>query len=273
MKLFKIKDLKSFNLLLIPSHSGIHTKTYSLNFGKIILYLAAYTLLVVLIATVFFYLTPAKYLFIDTDAEFAEQREQVVELNEKVILLTRELENISKLNSRLKNAILLADSTAFNKKDLHEDSAGSEELGGNIFHVIKKIFVQDTLKVSAELPFFIMPINSSFISKNFDSYRGHMGMDFVVKKGTPIKAAAGGYVAFSDYSVDDGYKIILIHSSGFVTVYKHCSVLTKKLRDKVVQGEIIALSGNSGKNTTGPHLHFEIWLNGQVLDPKDYLLK
>ena len=67
--------------------------------------------------------------------------------------------------------------------------------------------------------------------------------------------------------------LIIQHNKGFTTVYKHCSSLLKKERDVVSQGDLIALSGNSGKNTTGPHLHFEIWQNGKPVDPQKILLK
>ena len=99
-----------------------------------------------------------------------------------------------------------------------------------------------------------------------------MGLDFAVRTGTSILASAAGYVVFAGFTADDGYMIILVHSDGYITVYKHCSGLTKKLRDSVLQGETIALSGNTGLATTGPHLHFEIWKNGQVIDPKDLLI-
>ena len=57
--------------------------------------------------------------------------------------------------------------------------------------------------------------------------------------------------------------LIIQHDKNYITIYKHCLTLLKKIRDKVSQGELIALSGNSGKDTTGPHLHFEVWQNGK----------
>jgi murein DD-endopeptidase MepM/ murein hydrolase activator NlpD len=66
--------------------------------------------------------------------------------------------------------------------------------------------------------------------------------------------------------------IIIAHPDGYMTVYKHCSVLLKKTRDIVSEGELIALSGNTGELSTGPHLHFEIWKNGKPLDPQNLLL-
>jgi murein DD-endopeptidase MepM/ murein hydrolase activator NlpD len=99
-----------------------------------------------------------------------------------------------------------------------------------------------------------------------------MGLDYVVKAGTPVYATAGGFVIFSGYTIDDGYTIIISHNEEFISIYKHCSSLIKKQRERVEQGELIAISGNSGKLTTGPHLHFEIWENGKPVDPEKIIL-
>jgi len=111
-----------------------------------------------------------------------------------------------------------------------------------------------------------------FVTKDFNPGSGHFGIDFAVKEGTPIFATANGYVVFANFTVEDGYTIILAHPENYISVYKHCSSLLKKERQSVMQGEIIALSGNTGKWSTGPHLHFEIWKNGILIDPKTVIL-
>ncbi len=99
-----------------------------------------------------------------------------------------------------------------------------------------------------------------------------MGIDYVLKTGTQISAAASGYIIFADFTVKDGYMIIILHPHDYISVYKHCSSLLKKTREIVQEGEIIALSGNTGEITTGPHLHFEIWHHGKPINPKSVLL-
>jgi lipoprotein NlpD len=79
-------------------------------------------------------------------------------------------------------------------------------------------------------------------------------------------------VVFSDYTFTDGYKIIINHSNDYISIYKHCSSLLKNERDFVLQGELIALSGNSGEISSGPHLHFEVWKNGKPVDPKNVII-
>ena len=103
--------------------------------------------------------------------------------------------------------------------------------------------------------------------------KGHFGIDYGLKSGSPVVASIGGLVVFSGYDIDYGCIIIIDSDNGFITSYKHCSSLLKKERDLVNVGEVIALSGNSGRNTTGPHLHFEIWQNGKAIDPEKVLIK
>jgi murein DD-endopeptidase MepM/ murein hydrolase activator NlpD len=142
--------------------------------------------------------------------------------------------------------------------------------GGNILSVFRD-FINLYFKKPQENIYFNKPVNG-FISREFNSEKGHIGIDFVVKNGTSIWAAADGYVIFSDNTIEDGYMMIINHDDGYITVYKHCSVLLKKPREKIRQGELIALSGNSGETSTGPHLHFEIWKDGEPVNPKSLFL-
>jgi murein DD-endopeptidase MepM/ murein hydrolase activator NlpD len=107
----------------------------------------------------------------------------------------------------------------------------------------------------------------------FDPGSGHLGIDFAVKEGSPVFAAEDGYVIFSDYTPKDGHILILQHADKYQTFYKHCSQLLKSDRQSVRKGEIIALSGNTGYNTTGSHLHFELWLDGKPVNPEEFIIK
>ncbi|MCU7496719.1 MAG: M23 family metallopeptidase [Ignavibacteria bacterium] len=279
MNLQKLKDIKDFSLLIIPSHQGIQTKSHRLGIMKLLLYLSAYTLFIFIIISLLLIVTPAGNIFLmRDDASIKEQNKKALLLNKKVLLLTRELQSISSANKRLKLAIAMGDSDLAKTIRLSAQSKPQKDnpLGGNLFAVIEKMFSQNSFFSAGNHGkkeiFFLKPVGNAFISRGFDAKKGHMGIDFAVRTGTAIVAAASGYVAFSGYTAEDGYMMILVHTDGYITVYKHCSGLTKKVRDRVLQGETIALSGNTGLATTGPHLHFEIWKEGQVIDPKDLLI-
>jgi len=117
---------------------------------------------------------------------------------------------------------------------------------------------------------FFPPINGMITGK-YDLSNGHFGVDIVGKLNARISAALDGTVIFAGWTIDTGYVIYLQHDQNLVTVYRHNAELLKIQGDKVRAGEAIAIMGNTGKETTGPHLHFEMWLNGISVNPEDYI--
>ena len=117
----------------------------------------------------------------------------------------------------------------------------------------------------------MMPVEG-YTTRGYDPAHGHVGLDIAAKVGSLVCAAADGYVVFSGWTHDDGYQIILSHDGGFLTFYKHNQTLLKSANVFVKRGEAIALLGNSGQTSSGPHVHFELWKNGTPVDPKLYLL-
>ena len=109
------------------------------------------------------------------------------------------------------------------------------------------------------------------ITDGFDANRKHFAIDIACRKGEPIKAVADGTVIFADWSLDTGYVIILFHSNNMMSIYKHNSQLYKQTGDLVKVGEVIAAAGSEGELSTGPHLHFELWINRTPVDPSNYL--
>ena len=103
--------------------------------------------------------------------------------------------------------------------------------------------------------------------------KGHTGMDLAVPTGTPIRAALGGTVTVSKYNAGGyGYYVMIDHGNGLATLYGHCSQLLARVGQNVQAGDIIALSGSTGRST-GPHLHFEVRVNGERANPRAYLPK
>ena len=119
--------------------------------------------------------------------------------------------------------------------------------------------------------FFFTPLKG-VVSEQFKSKERHYGIDIVGPENEPIKVALDGTVILSTWSSETGYTISVQHSNNLVSVYKHNSVLLKKTGDFVKAGEAIAIIGNSGEQTTGPHLHFELWYNGTAIDPQGYMV-
>ena len=117
----------------------------------------------------------------------------------------------------------------------------------------------------------MMPVEG-YTTRGYSPAQGHFGLDIAAKLGSLVCASADGYIVFSGWTHDDGYQIIISHNGGFLTFYKHNESLLKSTNAFVKRGEPIALLGNSGQTSSGPHVHFEIWKNGTPVDPKLFLL-
>jgi len=117
---------------------------------------------------------------------------------------------------------------------------------------------------------FVSPLRG-VITNHQNLGSGHLGIDIVGKANSDISVVAEGTVTLAEWTTETGYVIQVQHKNNLLTVYKHNARLLKKEGDKVKEGEIIAVMGNTGKETTGPHLHFEMWLNGVSLNPEEYI--
>lgn len=118
---------------------------------------------------------------------------------------------------------------------------------------------------------FFTPLKG-IITTKFNLAEQHFGIDVVAKRNEAVKATLDGTVVFSDWTVETGYVISIQHQGNFISIYKHNSVLLKKMGSIVKAGEPIAIVGESGELTTGPHLHFELWNNGVPVDPTEYVV-
>lgn len=119
--------------------------------------------------------------------------------------------------------------------------------------------------------FVLFPPVNGTISEGYDLKTKHYAVDVVVAKDTPVKATADGTVIFAEWTSETGYVVLLEHSQELISVYKHNSSLTKQQGDLVKAGEVIAMAGNTGEYTTGPHLHFELWSKGYPVNPTNFI--
>jgi murein DD-endopeptidase MepM/ murein hydrolase activator NlpD len=230
------------------------------------------------VALIFIFTPAGKLLFFIENEKLAEQEVKIEALEQKLLFLGKELESMSSLNQRLKYATILAgsdslDSTAAIYDSLRKYKEEVNRSEGNVYKVFMD-FIDGRIagddkrnNVAFKNP------TSGVVIQQYNEQKGHFGLDYGVKKNTPVFAAADGVVVFSDYTLENGFVLIIQHKDNYKTFYKHCSQLLKQERDYVHMGELIALSGNTGSNTTGPHLHFELWLNDVPINPINILMK
>lgn len=145
-----------------------------------------------------------------------------------------------------------------------EDSLLREKVGKEDKY---NLFASATSKVN----FVLFPPVNGTISEGYNVKEKHYAIDIVVAKDTPVKATADGAVVLAEWTTQTGYVVIIDHSNGLISVYKHNASLTKEQGDLVKSGEVIAISGNTGELTTGPHLHFELWSDGYPINPTTFI--
>ena len=137
----------------------------------------------------------------------------------------------------------------------------------NIILCFLFIFSFSTISIKAQEKFTL----NGTISEGYNLEEKHFAVDVVIPETTPVKSTADGIVIFVEWTVSTGYVIIVEHSNELISIYKHNGSITKVQGDLVKAGEVIALSGNTGELSTGPHLHFELWSKGYPIDPTNFI--
>lgn len=285
MKKINLKDLKDSSIYITPHLPILHTKRYKFSLLSIVAYLGLFTAISWVLLIIILAVTPLKdYVFVVENEAIFEQSIKINELEQKIRFLRNEVESFASTERKLKYAIILGkdDSTkSLTKKEktaiydsLKKPSTSKKikrkegSVLSTFFMLIENVYSYFQNKDEV---YFRVPVKG-YVINNFDPQHGHNGIDYGVKSGSPVFAASNGLVIFADYTSDDGYTMIIQHNEKYISIYKHLSINIKKQRDIVEQGEIIALSGNSGYNTTGAHLHFEIWEDGKVVDPQTLII-
>ncbi|MCX7696334.1 MAG: M23 family metallopeptidase [Bacteroidales bacterium] len=118
--------------------------------------------------------------------------------------------------------------------------------------------------------FLVKPLANGILLNDFDVSKGHYGIDLTAEEGSVAVAVDDGVVIFADWTVQGGNTIILQHTPNMISIYMHNSLLLKRKGDAVLRGEPISVIGNTGKNTTGVHLHFELWYNLMPVNPSHF---
>ena len=178
--------------------------------------------------------------------------------------------------------VILSGGTLRNATDSLQSGAASADLNYNVSDLDEsmrqKISEQDRFSIEAVEEtedrkkglILFKPVNGTIFS-SFNPKDGHYGIDLVAPKDDPVKSVLDGTVIAAAFTADDGNIISVQHANNLVSVYKHNSVLLRKVGDMVKAGESIAFIGDTGENSEGPHLHFELWENGAPVNPTQYL--
>lgn len=272
------KERKNYTVKLIDDDSLSEKWSFSITTVNIIAYAGLLVLLIATLVVLAFVYTPLNNLL--PNKSLNSYRDDMLTLAQRVdslenVIAVRDdyfttINNL--MEGRLETAASVADSVierqkidfAKNKHDsilqtliAEEEQQTMAALGTSNEDKLKKMT-------------FFMPVKGTITSK-FDRAANHLGIDIAAKGDEPILSTLPGSVLLATWSVETGYVIQVQHDNNMVSIYKHNSTLLKQSGDHVEAGEPIAIIGNSGELTSGPHLHFELWYNGQAVDPESYI--
>lgn len=153
--------------------------------------------------------------------------------------------------------------TNYNHDSIFQDNLLAEQLS---------LSIQNNTRKRTELSeiHFYIPVKG-IVTNHFNMSADHFGIDLVSDPNARISTVLEGTVIFSGWTLETGYVMYIQHDADLVSVYKHNAELLKATGDKVRAGEAIAIIGNSGELSTGPHLHFELWHRGNAINPEKYI--
>jgi len=209
---------------------------------------------------------------------------ELLKTTKELSFKTDSIEKMIALNSQYYNSIKKVligelDTIAFNRdsilSEINLDLFSSELSPSSEDSLLRKYIEEEDLfnltknQLLIQNKILFQPVLGE-ITQKFNYKENHFAIDIAVDTGTPIKAVSDGRVVLSEWTMQTGHVIIVDHGDMLLSVYKHNSSLVKKQNELVAAGEVIALSGNQGTLTTGPHLHFELWKNGAPIDPEQF---
>jgi len=157
-----------------------------------------------------------------------------------------------------------------NNKNKDDSILRSEYEAQNLYNLTVGSKDMTNRKIPLSKLNFFTPLKGPITNK-FNASQQHFGLDVAAASNEAIKATYDGTVIFAEWTAETGYVIAIQHIGNVVSIYKHNSVLLRKQGDFVRAGESIAIVGESGEYTTGPHLHFELWINGSPVNPENYM--
>lgn len=259
--------LERFSLVLTPLNLLILTCVGLFVFGSLVFVMLAYT--------------PLNHLFPTKSSKYSMQEQY--ELLQRIDSLETSLNQV-KLQSNILSKILAGEDVDVELPPRETTPEPAIETPAEVEPAVsQRPEEQVTQVVSTTAPLTNRPANAipqaysffrplkGIVSDTFNMERKHLAIDIAAKKKAVIKSIQKGSVIFSDWTPGGGHTLVLQHPNEFVSVYKHNAVLLKKVGTFVNAGDAIALVGNSGEHTTGPHLHFELWHKGIPVNPKKYI--
>lgn len=271
---------QKLTVLLWEGQAHDTNKPYTIVPRKMLGLLVLSHFVVVVLMFLFFFLTPLGTLLFNREDQAV--REQIVEIRDRIEVLRDSLHANEIQLSNFKLALIQSADTTFatgispeERPEIFSISPAFLEFEeADVFSQVRGLSAEEIVRSADdffssewELP-MPFPLEGT-ITRRFDMQARHTGVDIAAPEGSVIRTFADGVVLFSAFTVQYGNVVVIQHSNGFASIYKHNKSLARQRGDFVRRGDIIGRVGSTGMLTTGPHLHFELWRNGVALNPSE----
>ena len=267
---------KNYRLAVVEEDSYQEKFALSLSKRNIFLISSSVAFVIILITALLIFYTPIREYIPGYDT--TKLRIQAVQNLEKLDSIMNSLEKNEQFIQSFSRTINGEDfANQYEDSKIKEVDITGLEVNINIEDsILRKIVeVEDRFNIIEKEDVLIAPNlispASGIISEGFDFSEGHYGVDIVLKERTPIKAVYDGIVLFAEWTLNYGFTVVIFHRNELISIYKHNQSVKVETGDFVQTGEVIALSGNTGEFTSGPHLHFELWDLQGPINPEDLI--
>jgi len=276
----------TYRLVIMNNETFEEVGSYRLTLLNVYIILSTLLVLLTALIVLLIVFTPIKsyipgYGNIENHRQMIDLRNEVDDMEAKLAAITEYNEakrkvligNLEELSYDESTEVVIED-TAITVDRVKEDELLRQEM-----EMSKRLQQQELLskaanyipeQVSLEQLYFTPPV-SGIVSAGYMPEKKHYGVDVLAPKNTPIKAIMDGFIIASDWTLETGNTIGIQHSNNLISFYKHNSALLKEIGSYVKAGEAVAIIGNTGTLSDGPHLHFELWHKGKTVDPAEYV--
>lgn len=266
-KKFKEKLKDTYRILVIDVEDLKEVGSYQFTMARLYTYIISIFLIFSILLVSMIAFTPLKRLM--PGYGDIEENQKFLELRKNISELEADLEDQIIYTQGLQNMLSGQNSEDLDLPTKNDDEESTQNSNSSVI-VSNKDLKESAFTKSLNNLYFVPPLTGTK-SASFDRSKKHFGIDILAPKGTAIKSITSGVVISSDFTVETGNTIGIQHPNNLISIYKHNSALLKNIGDKVSAGEAIAIIGNSGELTDGPHLHFELWYNGNPLNPENFI--
>ena len=277
------KLFQKHTLIILNEESQEEQFSFGLNRMNVLVVLALLTFFTIACTTLTLLYTPLHDYILPSEKHVGVMdKEEILKLTNQIEVL----ENRSKANDLyIKNLrIILAGEVPIPEIDTTQNPITSVDLSKvdlapteDDLELRKEVEQEEIFSVAGtqdnqESGSLLFTPLKGIMTSGYSTEENHLAIDIAAQQGEAIKSVASGTVIFTDWTPETGYVAVIQHQQGMISVYKHALTVYKKMGDVVKKGEVIAAVGNTGELTTGPHLHFELWIDGTPVDPQQYIV-